>query len=78
MNFNSFWTNKMLTFCIQFKAPIKPFKNQNYDELKSRHSESHLFEDPLFPANNSSLYFTQMPPQGIQWLRPKVFIRQYS
>ncbi|CAF0859448.1 unnamed protein product [Brachionus calyciflorus] len=52
-------------------ASIKPFKNQNYDDLKSQHDESNLFEDPYFPTDSSSLYFTQMPPQGIIWQRPK-------
>ncbi|RMZ98045.1 calpain-6, partial [Brachionus plicatilis] len=54
-----------------FKGVIRPFKDQVFDELKSEHDESNLFEDPLFAADGSSLYFTQMPPQGVMWLRPK-------
>lgn len=37
-----------------------------------RHDKRRLFEDPLFPANDSSLYMTGAPLNGIRWLRPKV------
>ncbi|KAK2817504.1 hypothetical protein Q5P01_025695 [Channa striata] len=30
-----------------------------------------LFEDPDFPATDSSLFFSQKPPVNIQWKRPK-------
>jgi calpain, invertebrate len=48
-----------------------PFKNQNYAELRAQHDENNLFEDPEFPANDSSLYYSQNKPYGVQWLRPK-------
>ena len=51
-------------FIFNFKGVIFPFKDQSFDELKSQHNGSNLFEDPLFPADSSSLFFTQMPPQG--------------
>lgn len=51
---------------------MKAFKDQNYEELKSEHNESNLFEDPVFPANDRSMYFSTRPPQGVRWLRPKV------
>ena len=35
------------------------------------HNESNLFEDPLFPADASSLYISQSSPHGIKWMRPK-------
>ncbi|RNA11697.1 calpain-6, partial [Brachionus plicatilis] len=50
---------------------IRPFKDQVFEELKFQHDEFNLFEDPLFPASSRSLFFTQMPPQGVMWLRPK-------
>jgi len=50
---------------------IKPFKGQVYEDLKSQHSPSNLFEDPLFPAVARSLFTTQKGPQGIRWKRPK-------
>lgn len=52
--------------------PIQPFKDQNYNDLKSMYDEENLFEDPYFPASDESLYHNEMPPQGIRWLRPKV------
>ncbi|CAH8843229.1 unnamed protein product [Trichobilharzia szidati] len=43
----------------------------SYDQLKSQLLQSRtLFEDPEFPATDSSLYFSQKPPRQIQWLRP--------
>lgn len=51
---------------------MKPFKNQVFDDLLSQHDESNLFEDPEFPAEDSSMYFSTRPPNGIRWLRPKV------
>lgn len=29
-----------------------------------------LFEDPLFPANDQSLYYSQKPPMKFEWKRP--------
>ncbi|XP_054736946.1 calpain-A [Anastrepha obliqua] len=44
-----------------------------------------LFEDPLFPANNESLMFSQRPDRHIEWLRPheiandpQFFVEGYS
>ncbi len=54
-----------------------PFKNQDYSFLKAQHDEHNLFEDPEFPATNSSLYYSQSPPFGVRWLRPKVIINNY-
>ena len=39
--------------------------------MKSTHDEHNLFEDDQFPANDSSLCFSQRPPAGVKWLRPK-------
>jgi calpain-5 len=53
----------------------KPYKNQNYDSIKSNCSNSRrLFEDPEFPATNSSIFHFNGPsginPYDIKWLRP--------
>jgi hypothetical protein len=29
-----------------------------------------LFNDPEFPPNERSLYYTQKPPRGVTWKRP--------
>ncbi|KAH8862194.1 Calpain-B [Schistosoma japonicum] len=43
----------------------------SYDQLKEQLLRSgKLFEDPEFPPNDRSLYFSQKPPKQIQWLRP--------
>uniref|UniRef100_A0A094ZVP8 Calpain clp-1 n=1 Tax=Schistosoma haematobium TaxID=6185 RepID=A0A094ZVP8_SCHHA len=43
----------------------------SYDQLKKQLLQSgKLFEDPEFPPNDKSLYFSQRPPKQIEWLRP--------
>ncbi|XP_007557717.1 calpain-5-like [Poecilia formosa] len=47
------------------------YKDQLYAELKKQHNQNGtLFEDPEFPATNSSVYYTKTPPEGLQWKRP--------
>jgi hypothetical protein len=53
---------------------IKPFKGQNFYDLKAA-QRNKLFEDPLFPADNQSLCFNRNPPEGIVWIRPKVSLK---
>ncbi|XP_077778353.1 calpain-6 [Podarcis muralis] len=50
----------------------KPFKDQNYFELKRQClEEGKLFEDPEFPACDASLFYNT-PPQGrVEWKRPQ-------
>jgi hypothetical protein len=38
---------------------IKPFKDQDYNELKEQYDSSNLFEDPEFPIGNQAIYHTQ-------------------
>uniref|UniRef100_A0A087Y3J5 Calpain 6 n=1 Tax=Poecilia formosa TaxID=48698 RepID=A0A087Y3J5_POEFO len=48
------------------------YKDQLYAELKKQHNQKGtLFEDPEFPATNSSLYFHKPPPGVVQWKRPR-------
>lgn len=48
-----------------------PFKNQQYAELrKACINDKTLFEDPEFPASNTSLYYRKPPPGYVQWKRP--------
>lgn len=50
----------------------KPFKGQKYDALRKECQEGgKLFEDPEFPADDSSLFYSQRIG-GVQWKRPKV------
>lgn len=50
--------------------------DQDYYELKDQHNENNLFEDDTFPANGSSLFFSQNTPPDVTWLRPFVFYNQ--
>ena len=51
----------------------KNFKNQDFKTLKSEcASNGKLFEDPEFPAADSSLYFSKQPSFKAEWKRPKV------
>ncbi|XP_006008487.1 calpain-5-like isoform X1 [Latimeria chalumnae] len=51
---------------------VEYYKNQNYWKLKRSCLRSRtLYEDPLFPINNESLFFKRSPPGTIEWKRPK-------
>lgn len=52
-------------------SSAEPYKNQHYSELKKACiKDKELFEDPEFPANNSSLFFRRSPPGRVEWKRP--------
>jgi calpain len=53
------------------KMVFVPFKGQCFESLKSQYNENNLFEDPLFPASEKSLYYSQRCPSGVVWRRPK-------
>lgn len=53
-------------------SSVKPYENQRYTSLKKEcQRRKQLFEDPLFPASDDSLFYKSRI-QGIQWKRPKV------
>ncbi|XP_046337551.1 calpain-B-like isoform X1 [Haliotis rufescens] len=46
--------------------------SQNYEEIKRNClARRTLFEDPEFPAESSSLYYSQPPKRRVEWKRPK-------
>ncbi|CAI5773515.1 calpaincalpain-5-like-like [Podarcis lilfordi] len=52
-------------------SSVKPYENQRYAALKKDcQRRKILFEDPLFPANDDSLFYKSRI-QGVQWKRPK-------
>jgi hypothetical protein len=54
-----------------FDTKIEPFRNQIYEDIKRDClRRKQLFEDPLFPANDYSLFYKTRVPNGIVWRRP--------
>ncbi|XP_056417135.1 calpain-5 isoform X2 [Hyla sarda] len=55
-------------------SSVTTFGNQQFYALKKEcQRKKELFEDPLFPPNNDSLFFKTQRVQGVQWKRPKDF-----
>lgn len=56
-------------------SSVEAFKNQHYADLKRDClQKKKLFEDPEFPANNSSVFYREPPPGTVQWKRPGVSV----
>ena len=58
---------------------FKHFKGQNYTELKRQHTSRNLFVDKIFPAENSSIWFSdegnlKYQSFDITWKRPKEIV----
>lgn len=54
-------------------SSVVPYKNQHYAELRRNCiKDKKLFEDPEFPATNSSLFYSKSPPGRVEWKRPGV------
>uniref|UniRef100_A0A7E4VD57 Calpain catalytic domain-containing protein n=1 Tax=Panagrellus redivivus TaxID=6233 RepID=A0A7E4VD57_PANRE len=56
-----------------FVSPRKDMPSFNLDFATERDrciQEKTLFEDPEFPAEDSSLYYSKRPQQEFQWMRP--------
>ncbi len=55
----------------------KGFKKQDYNKLKEQCRQSgKLFEDPLFLADDRSLFYSQRSPRKFVWKRPGVSIKK--
>lgn len=53
------------------KNPFAGLNNQSYDEIKKQCLEQGiLFEDPEFPAENETIFFSRSPPRPFEWKRP--------
>ncbi|XP_037544043.1 calpain-5 [Nematolebias whitei] len=53
-------------------SSVVPYKNQHYAELKKTCiKDKKLFEDPEFPATNTSLFYSKSPPGRVEWKRPR-------
>lgn len=57
------------------KAQNTQSSGKSFEQLRSEClQEGVLFEDPDFPAVDSSLYYSQSVPVQIEWKRPTVSI----
>ncbi len=56
-------------------GPPMKLEGTTFAEIKAQcQREGRLFEDPDFPANDSSLYYSRGPARSIEWKRPTVGI----
>jgi len=54
-------------------GPPMKLEGKTYDEIKAQClRENRLFEDPDFPAIDSSVFPTKRPPRPFEWKRPGV------
>ncbi|XP_075062612.1 calpain-5-like [Mixophyes fleayi] len=52
------------------------YQEQRYDHLKNQcQRRRELFEDPKFPASDSSLYYSRQPPKVVEWKRPQELVQ---
>ena len=50
------------------------YKNQKYSSIRGDClKKGELFEDPEFPANNKSLFYSKVDNE-VEWKRPKVSV----
>ncbi|VDM56272.1 unnamed protein product [Angiostrongylus costaricensis] len=60
-------------------SPIQPIPSHeplDFYAERDRCLEKRLFEDPHFPAQDSSLFYSRSPPKRIDWLRPGEIVRE--
>ncbi|CAG5927929.1 unnamed protein product [Menidia menidia] len=65
-------TNSIYSAILSRNEAVKDAKRlKTFLELRDKYVEKKvLFEDPLFPANDSSLYYSQKPSLKFEWKRP--------
>lgn len=55
------------------KDLISGIRKQHFEEIKEQLlDEEALFEDPEFPAEDSSIFYSREPPRAFEWKRPHV------
>lgn len=66
--------NSIYSAILSRNEAIKDAKRlKTFLELRDKYVAKHvLFEDPLFPANDSSLFYSQKPRMKFEWKRPSV------
>lgn len=66
--------NSIYSAILSRNEAVKDAKRlKTFLELRDKYVTKHiLFEDPLFPANDSSLFYSQKPEMKFEWKRPSV------
>lgn len=66
-------TGGIYSAIISRNQPIIKVKEKTYEELHRKCLEKNiLYEDPDFPPNESSLFYSQKIPIKFEWKRPRV------
>lgn len=66
-------TGGIYSAIISRNQPIIRVKEKTYEELHKKCLEKNiLYEDPDFPPNESSLFYSQKIPIKFEWKRPRV------
>ncbi len=68
---------KNVTYVSDFDdLVIHKYKDQDYEKIKNDClAKGILFEDSIFPAHQTSLYYTQPLPFSVKWKRPQEIVR---
>lgn len=66
--------NSIYSAILSRNEAVKDAKRlKTFLELRDKYVKKKVvFEDPLFPANDSSLFYSQPPPMKFEWKRPSV------
>lgn len=73
-------SNSIYSAILNRNEAVKDAKRlKTFLELRDKYVKKEvLFEDPLFPANDSSLFYSSKPLMKIDWKRPSVSARLQS
>lgn len=67
-------SNSIYSAILSRNEAVKDAKRlKTFLELRDKYVEKNvMFEDPLFPADDSSLFYSRKPSMKIEWKRPLV------
>lgn len=73
-------SNSIYSAILSRNEAVKDAKRlKTFLELRDKYvKKGVLFEDPLFPANDSSLFYSHKPPLKFEWKRPSVSASRLS
>lgn len=73
-------SNSIYSAILSRNEAVKDAKRlKTFLELRDKYVKKNVvFEDPLFPANDSSLFYSQKPSMKFEWKRPSVSAALWS